>query len=228
MLNVQSTVAQIVLDHSAAAAVFQKHRIDYCCRGHMLFSDACAERGADPAVVTRELEAAIAARDEESDFDPRTLDTRALTEHIVDSHHAYLRDALPFLVAISTKVARVHGARHLELLELREAVQTLNDALVPHLEREEEVLFPALVANRPGDPVIREELSAMHVDHLEVAGMLDHVRQLTGDYTVPVDACTSYATLFRELEALEGDLLRHVHLENHALMPRFATGTEAA
>ncbi len=222
MLNVQTTVAQIVLDHSAAAAVFQKHRIDYCCRGHLPFAEACAERGADAAAVQSELEAAIAARGEESDFDPRGLDTAALVAHIVDTHHAYLREALPFLVALANKVARVHGARHLELLELREAVLTLNDALLPHLDREEEVLFPALIANRPGDAVIQTELQGMHADHLEVAQTLEHVRSLTGDFTIPFDACTSYSTLFRELEALEGDVLRHVHLENHVLMPRFA------
>ena len=31
-------------------------------------------------------------------------------------------------------------------------------------------------------------------------------------------------TLFAELEVLEGDVLTHVHLENHVLMPRFAAG----
>ncbi len=228
MLNVQTTVAQIVLDHSAAAPVFQKHRIDYCCRGHLPFAEACAERGVDPSSVMKELEAAVTARGEDDTFDPRTLATRALVEHIVDTHHRYLRDVLPFLVALSTKVARVHGARHLELQELREAVQTLSDALEPHLDREEQVLFPALIANVPGDPVIREELTAMHVDHLEVAALLEQLRQLTGDFTIPTDACTSYSTLFRELEALEGDLLRHVHLENHVLMPRFAPLQEVA
>jgi regulator of cell morphogenesis and NO signaling len=41
----------------------------------------------------------------------------------------------------------------------------------------------------------------------------------------PEWACTSYRTLLSELAALEGDVLRHVHLENHVLMPRFAAMT---
>ena len=39
----------------------------------------------------------------------------------------------------------------------------------------------------------------------------------------PEWGCSSYRVLMSELEALEGDVLRHVHLENHVLMPRFVT-----
>lgn len=48
------------------------------------------------------------------------------------------------------------------------------------------------------------------------------MRDAAEDYLIPDWACTSYRTLFAELERLEGDVLRHVHLENHVLMPRFA------
>jgi regulator of cell morphogenesis and NO signaling len=48
------------------------------------------------------------------------------------------------------------------------------------------------------------------------------MRTAAEDYSVPEWACDSYRTLFRELERLEADVHRHVHLENHVLLPRAA------
>jgi regulator of cell morphogenesis and NO signaling len=41
MIDPQRTVASVVLDHSECAAVFQRHRIDYCCRGNLSVAAAC-------------------------------------------------------------------------------------------------------------------------------------------------------------------------------------------
>lgn len=231
MLNERMTVAQIVLDHSEAAPVFTRHRIDYCCRGELPLADACAERGADPKQLLAELEAAIDGRRGGVTVDPRQVPTDALVEHIVGRHHRYLREALPFLVPLAKKVARVHGAHNGHLLELRDAVEELSDALLPHLEREEQVLFPALMKDVANDlgaaDLVAAEFGTMHADHLEVAKLLERVRASAEDFTVPEWGCTSYRTLFRELEVLEADVFAHVHLENHALMPRFTSPAEA-
>ncbi len=225
MIQPSTPVAQIVLDHSACAPVLQRLQIDFCCRGHLALEQACEERGVDAKRVIRELESAIATRDEDDldVFDARLLDNRALIEHIVNVHHLYLRDVLPFLVTLSQKVARAHGARVPGLLELQDVVLALRDELIPHIDYEEYTVFPALLSRAPGDPIIREALKTMYSEHPGVALLLGEVRRLTGDYTVPEEACTSYTTLFRELEKLESDTLRHVHLENHVLMPRFVS-----
>jgi regulator of cell morphogenesis and NO signaling len=52
--------------------------------------------------------------------------------------------------------------------------------------------------------------------------MLARMRELADGFRTPEWGCNSYRVLMAELEALEGDILRHVHLENHVLMPRFA------
>ena len=46
------------------------------------------------------------------------------------------------------------------------------------------------------------------------------VRQLSGGFVVPEDACISYETLYKALETLELDLHQHIHLENNILFPR--------
>jgi len=54
-----------------------------------------------------------------------------------------------------------------------------------------------------------------------VGRALDRIRDLTDDFATPDWGCTSYRLAMAELDDLTTDVLRHVHLENHVLMPRF-------
>ncbi len=217
-----STVAQIALDHPECVHVFRAHRIDFCCRGGLTLEEACAGRGLDARNVLAELEAAVRERIDTGQ-DPRGLPTPQLVEHIVTRHHAYLRKALPFVEQLARKVARVHGEHNPKLLELASLVSDLRETLEPHLDDEERSLFPALTSANP-DPVrLAEELRTMHDDHLRVGEMLTCMRTLADDYVAPDWACGSYRALMSELRSIELDTLRHVHIENHVLMPRFAT-----
>jgi regulator of cell morphogenesis and NO signaling len=221
LIDRNATVAQIVTDHAVAARVFQKHAIDFCCRGNVTVREACAGR-LDPDALLAELEAVLPGADDVAAEDPRTLSTAALVARIVDRHHGYLRRALPYLGPVVSKVARVHGDRDPKLRELADAFLELTEALEPHLDREEEVLFPALTARRPDPEVVRAELETMHEDHLAVGTLLGRIRALAGGFVTPEWGCNTYRVAMAELEALEADVLRHVHLENHVLMPRFA------
>ncbi len=226
MLNPQRvdpsrTVAEIVLEHSATAGVLQRFRIDYCCRGERSLEQACRDRGLDQSVVVSQLEEAISLRPGPDEVDPRVLPTHALIDYIVTRHHRDLRAALPTLRPLAAKVARVHGAHNEKLLELRTVVEELADALEPHLDEEEQSLFPAMLSEQRDDARITRDLASMHEEHLAVSTLLDRMAEATDRFSIPDWACTSYRTLFRELEVMEGDVLRHVHLENHVLMPRF-------
>jgi len=221
MIDSTQTVAQLVLDHSALAPVFQRHRIDFCCKGEMTLRDACEQRGVDEAIVRADLERALAERSGTEPTDPRTLATPALAAHIVSTHHAYLRRALPFARTLAAKVGKVHGEKDPRLEELADVVAELEDQLVPHLDDEEQVLFPALSSREPDKGLIDRELSAMREEHLAVGKLLERMRELTDAFTSPTWACNSYRTLMGELEHIEGDTLTHVHVENHVLMPRF-------
>lgn len=217
-------VAELVTAHPETAVVLQRHRIDFCCRGARPLREWCEDRGIDLAVISRELDEAIAARTPGTD-DPSALSTPALIERIVDRHHKYLRDALPFLVPLAAKVARVHGDKDANLHEVRTLVEDLDAALRPHLDDEEAKLFPPIVR---GEAPPAGELDAMRKEHLEVGAMLERLRDAARDFVVPAGACGSWTTLLRELESLERDVLVHVHLENHILAPRVERGLERA
>src|SRR5512139_2845900 len=125
MLDSQQTVADVVLDHSECAAVFQRHHIDFCCRGDLSIEAACERAGIDTDNLIAELSSAIAERERNSG-DPRALSTGALIHHIAAKHHGYLRATLPFVQALATKVSRVHGGHNPRLQELESLVHELS------------------------------------------------------------------------------------------------------
>jgi regulator of cell morphogenesis and NO signaling len=217
MLDPNTTVATLVLDHSECAPVLTRHHIDYCCKGKRKLAEACSALGLDVDGVLAELETAIARRSAPA-TDPRQLSTRELIVKAIAPHHQYLHRTMPFLQALAAKVARVHGDREPSLRAIAQVVDRLVATLAQHLAEEENVLFPALLANRASVA----DLAEMLREHEEVGQMLASLRELSRDYQPPEWACTSYRTLMAELATLESDTLQHVHLENHVLMPRFS------
>lgn len=222
MIDPQQTVASLVLDHSECAEVFQRHHIDFCCRGEQAIAAAASARGVAVDALVDELALAIATRLGDREADPRALSTPRLVAHIVSRHHEYLRRALPFVVSLSEKVARVHGDRDPRLRDLAHAVDALSTSLLPHLDDEEASLFPMLSTRQVDTAAVAPLLRAMLDEHLAVAALLEQARLASADYTLPEWACRSYRTLFAELQQLERDVFTHVHLENHVLRPRYA------
>jgi len=147
-------------------------------------------------------------------LDP-SISTEALIDHIITHHHRPLDEELPRLRALANEVARVHGGSvH---LSVRDHFAALEQNLLPHIEREERIVFPLLAAH---DPRAREPLQAMSDQHHIIGEILRELRRVTGDYRLPEAACGSWRALWQGLEVLDFDLHEHIHLENSALFPR--------
>jgi regulator of cell morphogenesis and NO signaling len=219
----ERTVGEVVSEDYRRAAVFQRYGIDFCCGGRQTLRAACEGAGVEYETVTRALREAD-ARDAASDglSDPRSWELSALAEHIVREHHGYVRDTLPVLRQFTTKVAHVHGARHDELLEVRALVGELALELERHMEEEETVLFPQVAAlTSPSDTAdLPDTLRSLEDDHELAGAHMARIRELTGGFRPPTDACATYRATYAKLEEFEADLHRHVHLENNILFPR--------
>jgi regulator of cell morphogenesis and NO signaling len=222
MLDPNTPVATLVLDHSECAPVFARHRIDYCCKGQRPLADACRDLGLEVSAIVDELDSAISRRNPGViSPDLRKLSTHDLILKAIAPHHQYLHRTMPFLQGLAAKVARVHGEREPSLREVASRFDALVETLNAHLAEEERVLFPALLAGRV-DGVV-SMLRDMKREHEEVGVMLAGLRGAARDHVVPEWGCTSYRTLMAELAALEADVLVHVHIENHVLLPRYIT-----
>lgn len=218
--SLDRALGDLVAERPARARVFERLGIDYCCHGHRSLLDASTEAGLDPVTVATELEAVADGTDAEVD----SLDPLALIDHIVDTHHRYLHEELPLLVALAEKVRDVHGSRHPELLQVAALVTEIRDDLVPHLAKEEQVLFPAIKEWADGQRsfpfgTLTNPVRMMMIEHDRAGELLEQLRAATEGYRPPDDGCASYQTLYGRLEHLELDTHRHVHLENNVLFP---------
>jgi regulator of cell morphogenesis and NO signaling len=223
-----TTVGGIVAAEPAAYRTFERLGIDYCCGGKLPLQAACWEKGLDPDAVLREIEAKAGDPGRgEKNWSEAPLSE--LIGHIVGAHHAFLRERLPILDDLSRKVLSAHGERHPELAEVRQVFLGLQAEIVPHLRKEEEVLFPMVRELESASSLpefhcgtVANPIRVMEAEHDSAGQALARLRELTGGHAPPADGCASYRRLLEGLAELEEDLHRHIHEENSILFPRAA------
>lgn len=231
LLDATRTVRELVIALPNATRVFEKLRIDYCCGGHQMLSEACRQAGLEVAEVARLLSQNEPTQMTSEIDNLQSMTLARLADYIVSKHHVFTRGELERLTALLEKVCSVHGANHAELLQIQSEFQTLRAELEPHMLKEERILFPhiaqlenSVFANSPPPfapfGTVRNPITAMMKEHDAAGDILKTMRQLSGDFALPEDACFSYRTLYTALKELEGDLHQHIHLENNILFPQ--------
>lgn len=214
MIDPKSTLGDLVTASPELAMVLDGLGLDFCCHGQRTLAQACTEAGRDVNRVVAVLEAADAGSGTGADW--ATLDPAGLVGHILVTHHAYLRHEAPRIMGLARKVLAAHGEHHPELGGVVATYAHFWGQLEPHLNEEEATLFPAVVA---GTTVDTDEVSRLIEEHDNVGTMLDRLRTLTGDFSVPDDGCPTYEAFYRGLEAIDRDTRLHVHKENNLLFP---------
>lgn len=227
-----ATVGAIVAADFRTATVFETFGIDFCCGGRRSLADACRTAAVDPADVLRALDALPPPASEDDDVTRWPL--ARLIDHILVTHHAYVRSATPTIARHLVKLHEVHGARHPELVRIATIFEQVSGDLDQHMFKEEQILFPYMrdLAEQfvqTGQPhgssvspfgTVENPIRMMEREHRDVADALRLIRELTGGYTPPADGCTTYEVCMAELARFERDLHRHVHLENNVLFPK--------
>ncbi len=216
-----TTIGAVVAARPRTARLFELVGVDYCCGGKQTLAAAAEEKGLDTARLIEALLAMSGTAPESGERDWRKAPLGELMDHIIDTHHAFLRRELPRLTGLVATVTRVHGEAHPELIEVKQLYAALRKDIGPHLESEETMVFPAiraLPATKAAD--VEKLLEGMRTEHDHVGGLLHRLRELTDGYKHPEDACVLYGQMLDGLAALERDLHTHVHIENEVLLPR--------
>jgi regulator of cell morphogenesis and NO signaling len=221
----KQTVGQIAAKDYRKAEVFKKFGLDFCCGGKKTLEDACLEKGIDILNVQDSLDHTSDRRDRQFDFNAWSLSF--LCDYIVNTHHEYVRNTIPLLLELSSKVNQKHSKEHPELTEIDSRLTVLCSELITHMKKEESILFPYIKTlenfERPvqiGFNSVQDPIWVMESDH-DLAGDLIHeINRLSGNYTVPESACNTYSLFLNKLREFEDDLMMHIHLENNILFPK--------
>lgn len=216
MIPISEPLARLATTRPAAARVFHRHRLDFCCGGERTLDEACRAAGLDPELLAREIEALEGRSEPGLRWDERPLNE--LIDHILTRYHEPLREELPRLAAMASKVERVHADKPHAPHGLARHLGAMIEAVEDHLEKEEQILFPAIRAGHGQG--LSMPIHVMEQEHDDHGASLRRIRALTADLVPPPDACTTWRTLYVGLEEFERELMDHIHLENHVLFPR--------
>jgi regulator of cell morphogenesis and NO signaling len=223
----KKSLGEIVAADIRAAGIFTDARIDFCCGGKKTLEQACREQGVDLSVLVSSLES-LSQQPPLRGQNFNEWDLDVLAGYISNTHHKFVLRALPELVFYTQKIASVHAQNHPELREVARLFSEIDRELRQHLQKEEEVLFPAIdrIVRTPKEDheldraIIHSEIERMNSEHEFAGGAMDHIHEITLDYQVPADGCNTYLVAFKMLREFEEDLHLHVHLENNILYPK--------
>jgi regulator of cell morphogenesis and NO signaling len=223
------TLGEIVAKNYKAGEVLEKFGLDFCCMGEQYFQDACKASNVDPAIVVKALEEMELQGGDGVNFDSWPLDL--LADYIYNVHHKYIEEKTPIIKGYLDKICAVHGDRHPELHEIRKIFYETSGELAVHTKKEELTLFPYIKrmvkAKETKVPVksplfisVVSPVQAMKADHLNEGEQLLKIHLLSNHYTLPADACSSYAITYKMLHDYEKDMHLHIHLENNILFAK--------
>ncbi len=226
-----SNIGKIVAENYRYATVFKTAGIDFCCNGNRSIEDACNKKKINTDELLQKLNAAAAQGNGGAEIDYRTWPLDLLADYIEKTHHRYVEAKIEEITPYLTKVMRVHGENHPELLEIGELFFQSAQELTSHLSKEEGILFPhirkmveaqlkneSLPKSSFGE--VKNPIEVMFMEHDNEGERFRKIEALSDNYNPPADACGTYRVTYSLLEEFESDLHKHIHLENNILFPK--------
>lgn len=220
------TLAEIVKGDHRAAAVFEKHHLDFCCKGKRTLQQACDELNIRADDLLHEISAINLVPGNSVSFDNMSL--ADLTAYIMKMHHSYVKSEMTPIAGYLQKITSKHSGRHPELIKITQLFIAMKEEMELHMQKEELILFPRIkeaekyaAGHLPFNfTYLQAPVSVMEQEHDHAGETMAEIRRLTNDYVPPADACATYKLSYTSLEAFEKDLHQHVHLENNILFPK--------
>jgi len=234
-INNNSSVTDIVEYDYRTADIFRKYGISYCCGGKWSLEMACQVVGVELDKIREELESSIRSLQVSTQLDFEKWDVVFLIDYIVNIHHGYLKKTIPELKELIREFVKEHLKKFSYLPELERMIDLLAKKIMPSMQQEEDVIFPYIRqiahAHKHQEPyaalfirTLRKPVEEiMFKGHESVMNIIDTIRKLTKNYSIPEKTCTSHKVVFGKLKEMDNDLMQHLYLEDKILFPQVLT-----
>jgi regulator of cell morphogenesis and NO signaling len=223
-----SKVADLAMDFPGSTTILNKYHIDYCCGGKIPFKEACEKVNANPQSVLEELkqEAQIHTSGK---VNFKSWTPVLLVNYITQHHHTYVKQSIPEIKFLLDKVSLVHGNDFDAIHKIVENFNALSAELLQHMNKEELILFPAIIKLFDGkEPIendifpisVEQPMAVMEDEHQHAGDLIKSIRELTDGFTPPSFACPTFRIAYARLQEFDQDLTQHIHLENNILFQK--------
>lgn len=210
----QQPIGQIAVELPGATAVFRRHKLDFCCGGQIALQEACERRQLSVDTVLAELDEL-----QRVDVDVAQQPVPEVIDHILQRYHAVHREQLPELIRMARRVEAVHRDSPDVPTGLADHLEAMEQELLDHMDKEENILFPLLRAGGRG--MAHNPIAVMRHEHTSHGEQLERLMALAHDTKPPAGACNTWRALYAGIAQLADDLINHIHLENNLLFPQF-------
>jgi regulator of cell morphogenesis and NO signaling len=226
----RTTIGEYVAKDFRTAAIFSKHGIDFCCKGHRTIEEVCDLKKLNQANLLEELNSVLFTKNDSGiDFNSWPLDL--LADYIEKTHHRYVQEKTNILLPFLDKLCKVHGSSHPELFQINELFIGCAGEMAQHMKKEELILFPFIkkmvhavisheLLEQPHFGTVENPIAMMMHEHDAEGERFRKIAELSKNYNPPTDACNTYKVTFAMLQEFEEDLHKHIHLENNILFPK--------
>lgn len=228
--NDKISIKEFVTYDYRTSDIFFKHGIDFCCNGNRSLKEVCEENNINIHYMLEKLNTILfTPNNNNMDFKSWPLDL--LVDYIEKIHHTYIKEKIKVLLPALEKLCIEEGIDHPVIFEINTIFNDFMNELLPHMEKEELLLFPFIkemvttnncidTAERYNTENKENIIAIMQQEHKHEAANFHKISYLTHKYRAPLTASNSLRLTFVVLEEFERDLYKHIHLENNILFPR--------
>jgi len=153
-------------------------------------------------------------------------DVARLIRHIRRRYHRSVAGIIKDAVALATTCESAHSADDLWSHGLSDRLAEILDALEHHQQREDAVVFPLLLAQKPE---AAKAAAFMATEHSHIRTLVDALSATTRGYQAPPQACATWRVLYILCCKIDVDIREQMRMEERELFsPLIRESTEAA
>ncbi len=208
------SLGSLAVQIPGATAVFRRLKLDFCCGGQQSLDSACTSKGLSASVVLDEIRGL-----QQQEAAPEAPAPAELIDHILRRYHEVHRQQLPELIRMARRVEAVHRDHPQVPHGLADHLETMEQELLDHMAKEEQILFPLL--KQGGHPMVVHPIGMMRHEHVSHGAQIERLAEFTNQHQPPAGACNTWQALYAGTARLTEDLIEHIHTENNLLFPVF-------